>query len=78
MKKAIRFSVIVCLFSWAVFAAARFGFGLDFSNPGTFTIFATIYMFFPMITAILCIWMYDKHIAKDNICSMTLGDALER
>ena len=54
MKKAIRYSIIVCLFSWAVFAVARFGFGMDRVNtPMFFTTFAAIYMFFPMITALV-------------------------
>lgn len=54
MKKAIRYSIIVCLLSWAVFAVARFGFGMDRVNtPMFFTTFAAIYMFFPMITALV-------------------------
>ena len=54
MKKAIRFSIVVCLFSWAVAAVARFGFGLDpKNNPGMFTVFAMAYMFFPLITALV-------------------------
>ena len=54
MKKAIRFSIAVCLFSWAMAAVARLGFGLDRVNsPAAFTIFASLYMFFPMITALV-------------------------
>ena len=54
MKKAIRFSIAVCLFSWAMAAVARWGFGLDRVNsPAAFTIFASLYMFFPMITALV-------------------------
>ena len=54
MKKALRFSIAVCLFSWAVAAVARFGFGLDpKSNPATFTAFAMVYMFFPMLNALV-------------------------
>ena len=54
MKKAIRFSIAVCLFSWAVAAVARFGFGLDpKSNPAMFTVFAMTYMFFPLLTALV-------------------------
>ena len=34
--------------------------------------------FIVMAVVILCIWIYDKHISKDNICSMTLGESLER
>ena len=31
-----------------------------------------------MTITILCIWIYDKCISKDNMCSLTLGEALER
>jgi hypothetical protein len=34
--------------------------------------------FIVMAVAILCIWIYDKYISKDNLCAMTLGEALER
>lgn len=54
MKKAIRFSIIVCLISWVAAAVARFGFGMDRVNtPMFFTTFATFYMFLPMITALI-------------------------
>jgi len=54
MKKAIRYSIIVCLISWVAAAVARFGFGMDRVNtPMFFTTFATFYMFLPMITALI-------------------------
>ena len=54
MKKAIRYSIVVCLISWAAVAVARFGFGMDRVNtPMFFTTFATFYMFLPMITALI-------------------------
>lgn len=60
MKKAIRFSIAVCLFSWAMFAIVRFGFGLTSqSNAVLFTVFESVYMLFPMITA-LVIQAVDK------------------
>jgi len=34
--------------------------------------------FIVMGVTIMCIWIYDKHISKENLCSMTLGEALER
>ena len=34
--------------------------------------------FITMALAILGIWIYDKFISKENLCSMTLGEALER
>ena len=34
--------------------------------------------FIVMTVTILCIWIYDKYISKDNILSMTLGDSIGR
>ena len=59
MKKAIRFSVIVCLFSWAVFAVAHWGFGMGADTPTGLMVFSTVYMFFPMLTA-LVLQVIDK------------------
>lgn len=53
MKKAIRFSIIVCLFSWAMFAVVHWGFGLGEDTPVGLMVFSSIYMFFPMITALV-------------------------
>ena len=53
MKKAIRFSIIVCLFSWAMFAVVHWGFGLGADTPVGLMVFSSIYMFFPMITALV-------------------------
>ena len=53
MKKAIRFSIAVCLFSWAMFALVHWGFGIGKETPTGLVVFETIYMFFPMITALV-------------------------
>ena len=53
MKKAIRFSIAVCLFSWAMFAVAHWGFGMGADTPVGLMVFSTVYMFFPMITALV-------------------------
>ena len=54
MKKAIRYSVAVCLFSWAVMAGAHWGFDIDpVKTPVGFTALATVCMFFPMLTALV-------------------------
>ena len=34
--------------------------------------------FIVMAIAIVCIWIYDKYIAKENLFSKTLGESLER
>ena len=59
MKKAIRYSVAVCLFSWAMAAVAHWGFGMGANTPMGLMVFSTFYMFFPMITA-LVIQAIDK------------------
>ena len=53
MKKAIRFSLAVCLFSWAMAAVAHWGFGMGADTPKGLMIFSTVYMFFPLITALV-------------------------
>ena len=54
MKKALRYSLSVCLFSWAMAAIAHFGFGMNgMDTPVFFGTFAVVYMFFPMITALV-------------------------
>ena len=53
MKKAIRFSIAVCLFSWAVAAVAHWGFGLSADTPVGLMVFSVVYMFFPLITALV-------------------------
>ncbi|MBR4217589.1 MAG: CPBP family intramembrane metalloprotease [Bacteroidales bacterium] len=53
MKKAIRYSVFVCLFSWAMFAVAHWGFGIGADTPTGLMVFSTVYMFFPLITALV-------------------------
>ena len=53
MKKAIRFSIAVCLFSWAMAAVAHWGFGMDADTPTGLMAFSTVYMFFPMATALV-------------------------
>ena len=53
MKKAIRFSIAVCLFSWVMVAVAHWGFDMGADTPVGLMVFSTIYMFFPMLTALV-------------------------
>ena len=53
MKKAIRYSIAVCLFSWAMFAVVHWGFGIGADTPTGLMVFSTVYMFFPLITAVV-------------------------
>lgn len=58
MKGAIRYSAAVCLFSWAV--AGIFYLCIDKENMSKFFgLFAVVYMFFPMLTA-LALQKIDK------------------
>lgn len=53
MNKALKFSVVVCVVSWLMAAIAYFGLGLHNANdkPITYSLFATAYMFLPMLCA---------------------------
>ena len=53
MKKALRFSIAVCLFSWAMAAVAHWGFGMGADTPKGLMLFSSVYMFFPLITALV-------------------------
>ena len=53
MKKALRFSIAVCLFSWAMAAVAHWGFGMGTDTPMGLMVFSTVYMFFPLLTALV-------------------------
>ena len=53
MKKAIRYSIAVCLFSWAMVAVAHWGFGIGADTPAGLMFFSAGYMFFPLITALV-------------------------
>ena len=59
MKKAIRYSIAVCLFSWAMFALVHWGFGIGSDTPMGLVVFSAVYMFFPLITA-LVLQVIDK------------------
>ena len=53
MKKAIRYSIVVCLFSWAIATVAHWGFGMGADTPMGLMVFSAIYMFFPLLTALV-------------------------
>lgn len=54
MKKALRYSLAVCLISWVAFLIfhACTGFDVKSSQAG-FSLFSAAYMFFPLITAVI-------------------------
>lgn len=53
MKKALRYAMAVCLFSWAMAAVAHWGFGMGADTPMKLGTFSVVYMFFPMLIAIV-------------------------
>lgn len=53
MKKAIKYAIAVCLFSWAMFAVAHWGCGIGADTPTGLMVFSAVYMFFPLITALV-------------------------
>lgn len=55
MKKAIKFSIIVCLASWIFAAFMWFGMGIHNTtdNLKLYSLCATIYMFFPLVCALV-------------------------
>lgn len=58
MNKALRFSILTCLISWAI-AAVFFLCGGVFAGPAKY-IFGSAYMFIPMLTAMGIQKFYDK------------------
>ena len=55
MKKAIRYSMIVCVISWIFAAVMIFGFGVKniTDNPMKYTVLASLYMLLPLMTAVV-------------------------
>lgn len=53
MKKAIRYSIAVCLFSWTMVSIAHWGFGMGADTPQALMHFSMAYMFFPFLTALV-------------------------
>ena len=53
MKKAIRYSLAVCLFSWTMVSRAHWGFGMGADTPQALMHFSMAYMFFPFLTALV-------------------------
>ena len=55
MKKAIKYSIILCVVSWIYAAIMIFGVGIinPADNPMMYTIFASSYMLLPLICAVV-------------------------
>ena len=69
MKKAIKYSVILCVISWVYAAIMIFGLGVKnpADNPMKYTIYASLYMLLPMIVAIVM-----QKINKEKLASTGL------
>lgn len=74
MKKAIVFALTVCLFSWAMFGVfyALTG-GEPSSNSILFTLFETLYMFFPLIVAVVLQKIRKEPISGTGLLSFKLS-----
>ena len=69
MKKAIKYSIILCVVSWIYAAIMIFGFNVKniIDNPARYTIMASLYMLLPMIVAIVM-----QKVDKDKLASTGL------
>lgn len=69
MKKAIRYSIIVCLISWIFAAFMIFGLGIKSitDDPMRYTICASLYMLLPLAVAIIL-----QKIGKEKLTSTSL------
>lgn len=67
MKKAIKYSIIVCIVSWIYAAIIIFGIGIKNVNdsPFAYSILAAIYMLFPMLCAMV-IQFFDRERFSSN------------
>ena len=69
MKKAIKYSIILCVISW-VYAAIMI-FGLDVKNPSDnpmkYTICASLYMLLPMIVAMVLQMINKEKLTSTNL-----------
>lgn len=53
MKKSVRFALVVCVFSWLAFFVFYACSGFEIKSSLSFNLFATVYMFFPLLTAVV-------------------------
>ncbi|MBR5216309.1 MAG: CPBP family intramembrane metalloprotease [Bacteroidales bacterium] len=69
MKKAIRYSIVVCIVSWMFAAFMIFGLNVKniLDNPMMYTICASLYMLLPLITAVVI-----QKIDKEKLASTSL------
>jgi membrane protease YdiL (CAAX protease family) len=69
MKKAIKYSIILCVVSWVYAAIMIFGFGITnvSDNPIKYTVLASLYMLFPLMVAVVM-----QKVDKDRLASTGL------
>ncbi|MBQ0024236.1 MAG: CPBP family intramembrane metalloprotease [Bacteroidales bacterium] len=68
MKKALIFAASVCAFSWAMSGVFYAVLGGDIESYRiAFRIFCTVYMFFPMITALLLQWRSKERLTSTGL-----------
>lgn len=75
MKKAIRYSIVVCLVSWAFAAFMIFGLNVKniLDNPMMYTICTSLYMLLPLITAVVIQKIDKEKLASTNLFSFKIN-----
>ncbi len=87
MKKAIKYSIILCVISWVYAAIMIFGLGIKnpSDNPMKYTKGGNdlingasgVSGFIVISIVIAIIYVVDKYVLKDNIFTKTIGEVLE-
>lgn len=75
MKKAIRYSIVVCLVSWAFAAFMIFGLNVKniLDNPMMYTICTSLYMLLPLITAVVIQKIDKEKLASTNLFNFKIN-----
>ena len=75
MKKAIRYSIVVCLVSWAFAAFMIFGLNVKniLDNPMMYTVCTSLYMLLPLITAVVIQKIDKEKLASTNLFNFKIN-----
>ena len=75
MKKAIRYSIVVCIVSWILAAFMVFGLNVKniLDNPMMYTICASLYMLLPLITAVVIQKIDKEKLASTNLFNFKIN-----
>ena len=75
MKKAIRYSIVVCIVSWMFAAFMIFGLNVKniLDNPMMYTICTSLYMLLPLITAVVIQKIDKEKLASTNLFNFKIN-----